>query len=142
MYNEFNLCISDFSHEISSEDYWYDCGILEAAELLNKFDENDWEMLIEQLKHKSILWQKRLVECLGDLHSPYELNVILELINTEDEDLFVTCIDSLRCLDLSKLNQDTKKQLLTSADLLIEKAMLPVKKVLEEFIKKNLIGDN
>ncbi|MBK5144469.1 hypothetical protein I2494_12190 [Budviciaceae bacterium BWR-B9] len=91
MYNEFNLCISDFSHDVSSEDYWYDCGILEATELLNKFDENDWEVLIEQLKHKSILWQKRLVECLGDLHSSYELKVILELINTEDKDILVTC---------------------------------------------------
>lgn len=136
MYNKFDVCISDFSHESDPSDYWYDCAILEATEMLNKFNNNDWELLLSQIKLKPIFWQKRLVECLGDLHNSHELDVLLNIINTNSEELFISCIDSLRLLDLSNLDKSEKKSILFKIDILLQNASSPVKSVLEELIKK------
>lgn len=136
MYNKFDVCISDFSYESDPSDYWYDCAILEATEMLNKFNNNDWELLLSQIKLKPIFWQKRLVECLGDLHNSYELDVLLNIINTNCEELFISCVDSLRLLDLSNLDKSKKKSLLLKIDILLQNASSPVKSVLQELIKK------
>lgn len=136
MYNKFDVCISDFSYESDPSDYWYDCAILEATEMLNKFNNNDWELLLSQIKLKPIFWQKRLVECLGDLHNSYELDVLLNIINTDCEELFISCVDSLRLLDLSNLDKSKKKSLLLKIDILLQNASSPVKSVLQELIKK------
>jgi len=71
---------------------------------------------------------ERLVECLGDLHNTYELEVILNLINIEDEDLFVTRIDSLRYLNLSLLSKSKREQFLSQVKPLSEKSSAPIKK--------------
>ncbi|WP_347253683.1 hypothetical protein [Leminorella grimontii] len=136
MYNKFNECILDFSLERDPGDYWYDCAILESTDILKKFDKKDWKVLLEQLGSKPLFWQKRLVECLGDLHSPYEIEVILYLIDTDDEDLFITCIDSLRLLDLSGLSGGRKEEILSKVTCLLDNKPLPVKKVIEELIRK------
>lgn len=137
MYNKFEVCIFDFSHESEPGDYWYDCAIVEATEILKEFNDDDWEVLLKRLELKSLFWKKRLVECLGDLHNPYELEVILHLINIDDEDLFVTCIDSLRFLNLSVLSKSKKEKFLSHVKPLSEKASPPIKKILEEFIIKH-----
>lgn len=136
MYNKFDTCISDFSHESEPSDYWYDCAILESTEILKQFDDNDWDLLLKQLEFKSLFWQKRLVECLGDLHNSYELEIILDLINTSDDDLFITCVDSLRLLNLSSLDNLKKEWLLLKIETLLGKASPPVKRVLEGLIAK------
>lgn len=136
MYNKFDVCIYDFSHESEPGDYWYDCTILEATEILKKFNNNDWDLLLNQLKLKPIFWQKRLVECLGDLHNSHELEVLLDIINTNNEDLFISCVDSLRLLDLSNIDNSKKEQLLSKIDILLQDASSPVKCVLEKFIKR------
>ncbi len=136
MYNKFDTCISDFSHESEPGDYWYDCAILESTEILKQFDNNDWDLLLKQLNSKPVFWQKRLVECLDDLHNPYELEIILDLINTDDDDLFITCVDSLRFLNLSSLDNLKKDWLLSKIETLLGKASPPVKRILEGLIVK------
>ncbi|NUE67582.1 hypothetical protein [Snodgrassella sp. ESL0253] len=136
MNKKFDDCVSDFIQAREPSDYWYDCAILEAIEILKRFNDNDWLFLLKQLKDKPIFWQKRLIECLGGLHSPYELEVILEIINTTDEDLFISCVDSLRFLDLSTLDNEKKEQLLSKSERALERASSPVKRILEEIIKK------
>lgn len=136
MLNEFNAYVADFTYESNPGDYWYDCAILDATEILKKFGVHDWGFLLDELNSKPLFWQKRLVECLGDLHNPYELEVLLDIINTNDEDLFISCVDSLRLLDLSNIDDTKKKQILSKIDILLQSASLPVKRVLEDFIKK------
>lgn len=52
---------------------------------------------------------KKLVECLGSFNNDYELILILNIVNTSNEDLFISTIDALRCVGLSKLSADQKK---------------------------------
>ncbi|MGX5726975.1 hypothetical protein ACWKWZ_18215 [Metapseudomonas otitidis] len=136
MYSSFERCILDFSLERDPGDYWYDCAVLEASDILRNFEESDWVLLLDELERKDIFWKKRLVECLGDLNVEYEIEVILSVINTDDEDLLVSCVDSLRFLDLSRLDVSSKEKLSLKARLLLGKASPPVQLILESFFEK------
>lgn len=136
MYNNFDSCIFDFALERDPGDYWYDCAVLEASDILRRFDKGDWARLLKELKNKDVFWKKRLVECLGDLHVAYELEVILRIINTSDEDLLVSCIDALRLLDLSKLGRRDQEELLLRVSFLLNEASPPVREILESFSGK------
>lgn len=70
------------------------------------------------------------------MHNPYELEIILDLINTDDDDLFITCVDSLRFLNLSSLDNLKKDWLLSKIENLLRKASPPVKRILEGLIVK------
>lgn len=119
-----------------SEDYWYDDALFICEEILGGFSKYDWEVLLKSMSNETNEWKKRLVECLGDIHNSYELKVILELINTDNEELMIACIDSLRSVDLSKLDKSIKKQLQGKINKLLIIATPPVKKVLEDFLQK------
>lgn len=136
MYKEFDLCIADFSNDNEPGDYWYDCGIIESAEMLSKFNEADWLCLFGDLANKSIFWKRRLVECLGDLKNSHELNVILELINTDDYDLFINCVDSLRSMDICSLSEGDLGKINDKIYYLEQNSSLPVKNVFENFSRK------
>ncbi len=136
MYKKFDLCISDFSDDKNPGDYWYDCAIVEAAEMLNQFNGLDWGCLFDNLSDKNIFWKIRLAECLEGLNNIYEVNIILELIKTDDPDLFVSCIDSLRTIDLSYLSKDELANINDKIFFAKKNASLPVRCVLEDFTRK------
>lgn len=134
MYEKLELCISEFSKDNEPGDYWYDCGVIESAEILSKFTDCDWQYLLTNLACKSIFWKTRLVECLGGLHNDYELEIILEMINTDDIDLFIGCVDSLRSIDITNLPECKLCNVINKLSELIKNASPPVKSVLENFM--------
>lgn len=136
MYSAFELFIKDFVDKNASEDFWYDCAILDGIEMLKQFTEKDWQLLLENLHSKSILWKQRLIECLGDINNLYEVKVISEVISTEDHDLFISCVDSLRSLNLSELNIVIKEELLAKLNLIVITASRPEKGVIKDLIQK------
>lgn len=135
MYEDFERYISSFSLEREPGDYWYDCAILDATEILMRFDDGDWEALLRGLDSKSIFWKRRLVQCLGGLHVQNEIEVILRVIDTQDEDLLVDCIDSLRSLGLSRLGRLEREKIMLGARLISINYSSPVKEVLEDFFE-------
>lgn len=136
MYSDFESCIFDFALERNPGDYWYDCAILEASSILRKFDKGDWARLLIELESKGDFWKKRLVECLGDLHVAYEVEVILRILNTSDEDLLISCFDALRLVDLSKLERREQEDLLLRVSSLLDEASPPVRGILENLCEK------
>lgn len=136
MYKEFDLCITDFSNDNEPGDYWYDCAVVESTKILSKFNEPDWVCLFNELAHKSIFWKTRLVECLGNLKNSHELNIILSLIDTDNYDLFISCVDSLRSIDIRGLSEDDLGKINDKIYHLEPNASLPVKSILENFSRK------
>lgn len=65
MYKNFDLCISCFSDDNNPGDYWYDCAIVEATEILNQFNESDWTSLVDSLDNKSIFLENETSRMLG-----------------------------------------------------------------------------
>lgn len=73
---------------------------------------------------------------MGELNNHYEVNIILELIKTDDPDLFVCFIDSLRIIELSHLSKDELDNINDKISFAKKNASLPVRCVLEAFTRK------
>lgn len=135
MYLEFDKYLSGYF----TEDYWYDDGVMIAEEMLQKFEDGDWELLINEIKSKSIEWQTRYAYCIDvGINHEYALKSLMMLTETDDEELFVTVIDSLRCIvkigDLSTTLSDDA--LIVRIDKLMSKCGVATKSILEDFKSK------
>ncbi len=108
MIKEFESSINDKS----CDDYWYDVALFEAQEMLNSFSDEEWMELSEKIYDYSEKAQMRCVECLSDIDNRNSLLLTLRLSDTPNRELFVTCVDSLRNMDLSSLSQSEKEHLL------------------------------
>ena len=107
MYKDFECSIKDNS----SDDFWYDVALSECEEMLDRFSDEEWEELSENIGDYSEDAQMRCVECLSDNENRNGLLIVLKLSNTKNRELFVTCIDSLRCMDISSLPHSEKERL-------------------------------
>ncbi|MBN3524078.1 hypothetical protein [Paenibacillus apiarius] len=122
----------------SSVDSWYDDGCKIASEILSEFSPMDWEELSKSVLIKPLAWQKKLAYCMDNNCNMYELKILLSLLDTEDEELFEVCIDTLR----SFISLESKQLILANPSILpriddlMSKASTPVKKVLEDFLVK------
>ncbi|PEA39349.1 hypothetical protein [Bacillus wiedmannii] len=132
MYEELNEILS----ENSSEDSWYDDGFMYAQELLNDFTDKDWRKLFQSINDKNDKWKIRLAYCIDDDLGINGLELLLNMLDESDE-VVETTIDSLRSFN----SEEHKKMIVSNsrvidtAQKLLEKASLPVKKVLEDFLK-------
>ncbi|EEM46704.1 MULTISPECIES: hypothetical protein [Bacillus] len=132
MYEELNEILS----ENSSEDSWYDDGFMYAQELLNDFTDKDWGKLFQSINDKNDKWKIRLAYCIDDDLGINGLELLLNMLDESDE-VVETTIDSLRSFN----SEEHKKMIVSNsrvidtAQKLLEKASLPVKRVLEDFLK-------
>ncbi|EOL8988786.1 hypothetical protein ACM92P_003339 [Cronobacter dublinensis] len=136
MYKNFDLCISCFSDDNNPGDYWYDYAIVEATEILNQFNESDWTSLVDSLDNKSIFWKMRLVECLGDLNNTYELTIILALIEINDNELIVSCIDALRTINIDSLSENEFEKINDRLSFIHKNSSLIGLCIVEDFKRK------
>lgn len=79
---------------------------------MSEFSKKDWDRLLSMLKHENNIWKKRLVECIDDVNENYKFNIICKVIETDNDDIFVACIDCLRDLHLFDLKADDKSKLI------------------------------
>lgn len=132
MYEELNEILS----ENSSEDSWYDDGFMYAQELLNDFTDKDWGKLFQSINDKNDKWKIRLAYCIDDDLGINGLELLLNMLEESDE-VVETTIDSLRSFN----SEEHKKMIVSNSRVidttqkLLEKASLPVKRVLEDFLK-------
>lgn len=135
---DFEKFINEVSTENASEDYWYDIGIDEAQNLLVRFLQEDWSLLRKLIKNKSVEWQKKVIYSFDGENAEQEIRVILEVINTDDSELFEMCVDSLRYL----VNENTRNliletpELLERAELLVLENNCMIKKIYKDFLEK------
>ncbi|WP_241257950.1 hypothetical protein [Bacillus sp. 3a] len=92
MFRELDILLS----ADTTVDSWYDDGCLIASEILSDFSLNDWEELSNQVLNKPIEWQRKIAYCLDNECNEYELIILIDLLNTNDKELFEICIDTLR----------------------------------------------
>lgn len=114
MYDEFDQYITEFSDENSKNDFWYDVGAVKATEILSKFSQQDWDVLLNEISNKTMGWKHSLAYCLDDANNINELRALFMLIDTDDEELIELCVDSLR----SFVNEDNKQLILNNTGLI------------------------
>lgn len=76
--------------------YWYDEGVDIAQDILSNFENEDWKKLLQQLSDQDTEWKKKLAYCLYNDGNKYKLLILLELVDTKDEELLEITLDSLR----------------------------------------------
>lgn len=89
--------------DINLTEFWYDTGVEEAMEIIDEFDESDWDSLMESLPSKSVLWKQRLVRCIPAKDEEHNLKVLNELVKTDDLGLFDDAIHLLNRYDLESI---------------------------------------
>lgn len=132
MLNEINEYLSGDM----SEDYWYDDALFICEDILKGFSESEWEELLKVIPNENIRWKVRLAECMGNVGSLYEIQCILKMIDTDDEGLFVACVDTLRSMDMSSIDVTAKDEIQAQIKSQMETSSPPVVKVFQEFLKK------
>lgn len=118
------------------DDYWYDDALFICEDIIRKFSDEEWRKLKDMLPKEDMCWNIRLVECLGDINNQYAAECIVKLLNTDNVDLFIACVDSLRDKDMSLFNINDLQGIACKVKALIGQSSLPVRKVLQSFIEK------
>lgn len=81
-----------------SLDYWSDEGISQAALILTKFTDSDWDVLAELCLSKSEKWGIRCAETLCEIEGSQSLIVLLQLLKSESSDVRMAALDSISSL--------------------------------------------
>ena len=120
------------------DDYWYDEALHICQEILKGFSDKEWTEVLKAIPVESTGWRMRLVECLGELKNPYEIECIVQALEVDDnEDLFVACIDSLRFIEFSTLPESHKENVEKRVRGIIEAGEQFLKPILEDYLKKH-----
>ena len=135
MFEEFEYGIKNND----ANDYWYDDRLFYYQEMLNSFSDDEWEELSEKISDYSEEAQMRCVECLSDIDDRKSLSIILKASKTKNRELFVTCVDSLRNMDISSLSHDEKEHLAQRVKEFSAEASSLESMVLKAFL--NAMGD-
>ena len=118
--------------------YWYEEALHTCEELLRAFSDNEWAEVLKAIPVESTSWRIRLVECLGELKSPYEIKCIIQALEMDDnEDLFIACVDALRFIELSTLPESHKEKVEGRIRDMKGRSSPPVKLALEDYLKKH-----
>lgn len=117
------------------EDYWYDNLLCICEDIIQKFSLTEWNKLKNIIPKDDIRWNIRLVECLGDINNQHSIECILEMLNINNNDVFISCVDALRDMDILLIDEKNIKKLKRKAELLLKESTLPVQKILEKFIE-------
>lgn len=136
MFEELDRYIKEFETEDFAVDYWYDEGVLIAGNMLQNFDNNDWESLIQELPKRTIGWKRRLAYCLHDSNDLKQLETLLVLIDTDDTELLEISVDSLRSFKDNQVMIQSHNLILQKMEALMPRAGIATKKIFQEFMNK------
>lgn len=136
MFEELDGYINEFEMKDYAVDYWYDEGAFIAQDIIQKFEYEDWDILVKELPQKTVAWKRRLAYCLHNPNDLKQLEVLLILIDTDDNELFEISVDSLREF---KKDQDIlllNAQIIQKIQELMPKVGEPIKRIFKKFLEE------
>ena len=90
---DYNLTDCEYNDQ-HTEEIWSIAVCEASADILSAFKDEDWERLFRALPDKSVLWKKRLVDCVDDL-GPNKTKALIMAADTPDEDLLCYAVGML-----------------------------------------------
>ena len=110
-YIQFDKFISVFSTHDFPGDFWYDVARFEADEILKKFSDHDWKLLLNNFKKKNKFWKQRLLESIIETDKKTELNIIFNnILDSGDKDLILLTFDIIR--DYDHMDKNLKEKII------------------------------
>ena len=138
MYKDLDYYLKEFIGED-----WYEVACQCAETILEKFSDEDWENLFDELHTKDSAWKIRLVYCIEPSMGLNGFNLLIRLVNDNDNEVVEYVLDSLRSFNTKEYHQKISGNLEIiekAQDLLENTTSLPVQTVLKHFLK--LYNDN
>ena len=110
MFKELDLFLEDYATDDSGIlNYWFDSAYEDAVAMLEQFSDEDWKELFKEINNRSDLWKERLIYCFEDKNNQYQIRLLEEMLNTENDALFIKVIDALRVdfdMEMLKYNKE------------------------------------
>lgn len=135
MFEELDRYIKEFETEDFAVDYWYDEGFIIAEDMIEKFEESDWDALFIELPNRTIGWKRRLAYCLNDFDNLRQLELLLILADSDDDELFEISVDALRVFKNKQIMIQKSSQIKQKIEMLMPKAGIVTRKIFQEFLK-------
>ncbi|MBC1286224.1 hypothetical protein [Listeria booriae] len=102
--------LDEFLGSKMNSNSWYDEGFSFAQEMLESFNNADWEQLKMETPAKSLEWKSRLAYCVPIKSDLYELEIMLSFANCGDKELFGIVVDALRSFEITETNKELISQ--------------------------------
>lgn len=136
-YNKLDEYLKEFEADEEVNDFWYDIGTVTATNIITEFSKEDWDEVLLNLPKKSLGWKKRFAYCLDNSDSAEEFMLLVLMMDTDDEELFEICSDSIR----EFVNINNIQVLFSNAAIIDKiKAMIPRCTNLSLLVLSNLIS--
>ena len=107
--------LDEYLNKEFSADLWSDDTVIYAIDLVQKMTSTDWDSLKSCWCDRPKEWQYRCAEIISDADSQQVIPLLLEMLQTPDDELTITAADSLRSIGVAEqnvyLNQDVLKRL-------------------------------
>ena len=107
--------LDEYLNNEFSADLWSDDAVIYAIDLVQKMTPTDWDSLKSCWYDRPKEWQYRCAEIISDADSQQVIPLLLEMLQTPDDELTITAVDSLRSIGVAEqnvyLNQDVLKRL-------------------------------
>lgn len=124
MYTELDRFLSE-DYSIS---YFFDDGFEEGIDILSKFTDDDWHILLANCNRNTDEWKIRLEYCLGANGDIKGIDILIALAMNNNGEVFEYTIDALRNFSPKNMQDDEKnkviekiKQATLSADIVAQK---------------------
>jgi hypothetical protein len=127
--------LDEYLNQEFSPDNWSDHAVIYAFELVQKLTPADWEELKSGWCDRPQEWQLRCAEIISDADSQQAIPLLLEMLETPDDELTLTAADSLRSIDAAKENLDLSLDVLKRLQTLSQNS--PIAQIIvNELLKK------
>ena len=79
-----------------TDDSWSDDLVLQARTLASDLARSDWDALRNQWRKRPPRWQHRCADVMSRGDPQEVIPILLDMINSSDDELSITAVDSLR----------------------------------------------
>lgn len=136
MIEKFDKCIKRYEKDTPlMSEYWNYNGIDDANGIIEQFNDEDWEKLIQLLPERSDIWKLRIINCLYDTEKKQNLRVLEALVDTDNIELFRTVLSALSQYD--ELSDETDKMIRERIENFTPRASKISSKIFDNYLKKN-----
>lgn len=129
------LQLDEYLNKEFSPDNWSDSAVIYALELVQQLTPADWDELKSCWRYRTQEWQYRCAEIISDGDSQQAIPLLLEMLETPDDELTLTAADSLRSIDTTKQNLYLSPDVLKRLQALFQNS--PIAQIIvNELLKK------
>ncbi len=118
-----------------SINYWEDNAILYAEHLISEFTQDDWALLEKNWKERTTQWRQYCAQIISWCASANAIPILIQMLNSQEDDLVVIAADSLRIYDPSLVKSKIKSSSIEYLNQLRNRSSVVSSLIISDFLK-------